>query len=80
MLLPDETYERDGGRPDVRTYDDGGSGSKVDRGSGHVHGGVDGYVEEVSPAEHLLAVLKVYDEFLTRYRIRPEFFCRYVHL
>lgn len=36
------------------------------------------YEESAAAACHLLAMLRVYDDFLARYRIRPEFFCRWV--
>lgn len=35
------------------------------------------YEQSAAAASHLLAVLRVYDDFLARYRIRPEFFCRW---
>ncbi|KYB28544.1 hypothetical protein TcasGA2_TC032521 [Tribolium castaneum] len=35
------------------------------------------YEQGAVVAGHLLAMLRVYDDFLARYRIRPEFFCRY---
>lgn len=61
MLLPDETYER-----------------------GVVKGvferPLDNRKKDNDPenvaAEQLLRVLQAYDEFLAKYRIRPEFFCR----
>ena len=34
------------------------------------------YEQGAVVAGHLLAMLRVYDDFLARYRIRPEFFCR----
>jgi hypothetical protein len=36
------------------------------------------YEQGAVVAGHLLAMLRVYDDFLARYRIRPEFFCRLV--
>lgn len=35
------------------------------------------YEQNARAAGHLLAILRVYDDFLARHRIRPEFFCRY---
>lgn len=35
------------------------------------------YEQNARAAGHLLAVLRVYDDFLARHRIKPEFFCRY---
>jgi hypothetical protein len=35
------------------------------------------YEEGARNAEEMLAVLRLYDDFLTRHRIRPEFFCKY---
>lgn len=35
------------------------------------------YEKRAVAAGHLLAVLRAYDDFLARHRIRPEFFCRY---
>ncbi|KAF5298984.1 hypothetical protein FQA39_LY11616 [Lamprigera yunnana] len=35
------------------------------------------YEQNTATAGHLLAVLRVYDDFLTRHKIRPEFFCRH---
>uniref|UniRef100_A0A1Y1LI47 Myosin motor domain-containing protein n=3 Tax=Photinus pyralis TaxID=7054 RepID=A0A1Y1LI47_PHOPY len=35
------------------------------------------YEQNTAVAGHLLAVLRVYDDFLARHRIRPEFFCRH---
>jgi hypothetical protein len=35
------------------------------------------YEEGARNAEEMLAVLRLYDDFLARHRIRPEFFCKY---
>ncbi|KAG5883087.1 hypothetical protein JTB14_003198 [Gonioctena quinquepunctata] len=35
------------------------------------------YEQNAMVAGHLLAMLRMYDDFLSHYRIRPEFFCRY---
>lgn len=35
------------------------------------------YEEGARNAQEMLAVLRLYDEFLARHRIRPEFFCKY---
>lgn len=36
------------------------------------------YEQNARAAGHLLAILRVYDDFLARHRIKPEFFCRYI--
>jgi hypothetical protein len=35
------------------------------------------YEQGARNAEEMLAVLRLYDDFLARHRIRPEFFCKY---
>ena len=35
------------------------------------------YEEGARNAQQMLAVLRLYDDFLARHRIRPEFFCKY---
>jgi hypothetical protein len=35
------------------------------------------YEEGARNAQEMLAVLTLYDDFLARHRIRPEFFCKY---
>lgn len=78
MLLPDETYEeRESAASSTRTTS--ASSSPGSSGSGsysYTNKLVLGDMDEVEAAK-ALAVLQKCDEFLQRYNIRPEFFCRH---
>ncbi|XP_057331572.1 unconventional myosin-IXb isoform X3 [Microplitis mediator] len=78
MLLPDETYEeRESAASSTRTTS--ASSSPGSSGSGSYSSTnklVLGDMDEVEAAK-ALAVLQKCDEFLQRYNIRPEFFCRH---